>query len=112
MKSNSRAGRVPGVPFHKGDDPRRGKNGALCAERAAFATKFANALATQGKPEELAKVLWDAARSKRPWAIEMILDRLMGKPNQPMTGEFNGKQSLTIKVVQVKDGNGNGNSSI
>ena len=95
-------------PFKKGPDSRRNPNGRVCKERAAWEQVFRNALAKKADPDKLAQVLVDAAMSKRPWAIEIVLDRLMGKPNQPITGEFNGKQSLTIRVVQVKDQNGNG----
>ncbi len=75
-------------PFKKGDDPRRNKNGARCKEAAIFGEMFVNALAKGGDPKDLAKVLWKYAKAGRPWAIEMILDRLVGKVEQPVTGLF------------------------
>jgi hypothetical protein len=100
-------------PFKKGPDPRRNPTGGVCKERAAWEQKFRNALAEKADPCKLAQVLVDAAmRAKRPWAIEIILDRLIGKSVQPLSGPPGGDGSLTIKVVQVKDGNGNGNTHI
>jgi len=111
MKKHNRRVNTAGLrPFQKGPDPRRNPTGGVCKERAAWEQVFRNALAKKADPDKLAQVLVDAAMSKRPWAIEIVLDRLMGKPNQPISGQVNGKQSLTIRVVQVKDENGNGNT--
>jgi hypothetical protein len=72
---------TPGVSgrFKKGDDPRRNK-GARCKEAQSFAVRFANALATGGDPAGLAALLWTKALKGQPWAIEIILDRAVGKP--------------------------------
>jgi len=75
-------------PFKKGEDSRRNPTGALCKEAAAFSMKFRNALAKKGKPDELADVLWKHAKNGRPWAIDIILERLMGKVTQPISGEL------------------------
>ena len=39
-------------------------------QRAQFEDAFNEALITQGGPEEAARLLWEAARSKEPWAIQ------------------------------------------
>ena len=72
-------------PFKKGEDKRRNTtSGPLKKEAIAFAIKFKNALVEHGNPNELAEILWNEARKKKPWAIEMILDRMMGKSTQPI----------------------------
>lgn len=76
---------TPGRPgtFQKGEDPRRHKGGAKTKEAQSFAVLFANALASGGDPKALASVLWDKAMKGQPWAVEMIMDRLLGKVTQP-----------------------------
>ena len=75
-------------PFKKGADSRRNPTGALSKEAAAFSMKFRNALAKKGNPDELAEILWKHAKNGRPWAIDVILERLMGKVTQPISGEI------------------------
>lgn len=89
-------------PFKKGEDSRRNPTGALCKEAAAFSMKFRNALAKKGKPDELAEVLWKYAKMGRPWAIDIILERLMGKVTQPIGGDID--HPLVFKFGE----NGNG----
>jgi hypothetical protein len=36
---------------------------------------FNEALTTEGSPEEAAKLLWEAARGKEPWAIQELCRR-------------------------------------
>lgn len=43
--------------------------------RSQFEELFNDALITQGSPEEAAQLLWEAARSKEPWAIQNICQR-------------------------------------
>jgi len=100
-------------PFKKGDDPRRAKNGAACIERIAWTNLFLNRLAERLDPRMAANILATAYEAKRPWAITEVHERLMGKVTQPVG--FQGEDGTTgnvlfVKVVQVKDGNGNGNT--
>src|ERR1017187_6717635 len=44
--------------------------------RAEFERAFYEALMGQGTPDEAAKLLWSAARSKEPWAVQLLLQRL------------------------------------
>lgn len=69
----------PGA-FKKGDDPRRHMGGAKTTEAQSFAVNFANALASGGDPKALADLLWDKAMKGQQWAIDIVLDRLIGKP--------------------------------
>jgi hypothetical protein len=43
--------------------------------RARFEEGFNDALITEGSPEEAARLLWEAARAKEPWAIQNICQR-------------------------------------
>src|SRR5262249_12066973 len=43
--------------------------------RAQFEEAFNEALITEGNPQEAAKLLWEAARSKEPWAIQTLCQR-------------------------------------
>lgn len=44
--------------------------------RRAFEQAFYAALIGEGSPEEAAKLLWDAARNREPWAISNLLGRI------------------------------------
>jgi hypothetical protein len=69
-----------GRPFKPGSDPRRHLAGRKCRDAIAFSQEFSRVLAERGDPVALAALLWRRALAGRPWAIEIILDRLMGKP--------------------------------
>jgi len=43
--------------------------------RAQFEEAFNEALIEEGSPQEAAKLLWEAARTKEPWAIQSICQR-------------------------------------
>src|SRR5450631_323464 len=43
--------------------------------RLQFEESFNEALLTEGGPEEAAKLLWEAARGKEPWAIQELCRR-------------------------------------
>ena len=43
--------------------------------RAQFDEAFNQALIAEGTPEEAAKLLWEAARAKEPWAIQNLCQR-------------------------------------
>ena len=43
--------------------------------RAQFEETFNEALITEGSPQEAAKLLWESARSKEPWAIQELCRR-------------------------------------
>lgn len=43
--------------------------------RMQFEEAFNEALLSQGGPEEAARLLWEAARSKEPWAIQELCRR-------------------------------------
>lgn len=81
-------GTRPGT-FRKGDDPRRNK-GNKCAEAKSFGIRFSDALSKGGDPKALADLLWEKALKGQPWAIDIVLDRLIGKPkdNEGEAREF------------------------
>jgi hypothetical protein len=83
-----------GKPFKAGPDPRRHLAGRKCRDALAFGQEFSRVLAEGGDPKALAELLWKRALAGRPWAIEIILDRLMGKPSlavklEPPAPSFN-----------------------
>jgi hypothetical protein len=43
--------------------------------RTQFEDAFNDALITEGSPEEAAKLLWEAARNKEPWALQEVCRR-------------------------------------
>src|SRR6266700_3550764 len=70
----------PGTSFKPGN-PRRWVSGVSgnptgkSKGRGRFEEAFNEALITEGSPEEAAKLLWEAARAKEPWAIQSICQR-------------------------------------
>jgi hypothetical protein len=44
-------------------------------QRVCFEEAFNEALLTEGSPEEAAKLLWEAARAREPWAIQSLCQR-------------------------------------
>ena len=49
--------------------------------RSQFEEAFADALLTDGSPEEAAQLLWEAARNKEPWAIQELCRRFSPQPH-------------------------------
>ena len=97
-----------GKPFVKGADSRRNRGGNLNAEAQSYEIRFRNALAKGLAPEEFADLVIKDVKSRRPGAKEFYADRLMGRVTQPISGPPSTDGALTIRVVQVKDQNGNG----
>jgi hypothetical protein len=95
-----------GRPFQKGDDPRRNKQGARSKEAQSFAERFANSLASGGDPKDLAAILWEKALKGQPWAVEVLLDRLIGKVTQPISGDM--KVSGQVLFIMPRPGKANG----
>lgn len=53
-----------------------GNPSGIPARRALFEKLFYDALMGQGNPDEAARLLWECARKKEPWAIQALLQRL------------------------------------
>ena len=62
------------------------------------------------KVQWLVKSVWNAAIKGESWAVTFIAERTEGKVTQPVSGPPETGGVLNIKVVQVKDQNGNGNA--
>ena len=78
----AKKGKPRGKPFKGKDDPRIWKGGARSQDAQSFALRFMNALSTGGDPKDISDILWAEAKRRRPWAIEMLIDRLIGKPRE------------------------------
>jgi hypothetical protein len=61
--------------------------------RARFEEAFNEALVTEGSPEEAAKLLWEAARAKEPWAIQSLCQRFA-------------PQTHSLRLIQEGDNDG------
>ena len=70
----------------------------MSRERAAWSTKFHNALAEKLTPEEAADILIKALKARQSWAAQEVLDRLLGKVTQPVTAE----QNIVYRVIYEK----------
>ena len=85
----------PGVSGNETAKWKAGQSGNSAGKskrRAQFEETFNEALITEGSAEEAAKLLWEAARSKEPWAIQELCRRFA-----PQT------QSLRF-IQEVEDG--------
>ena len=68
----------PGISGNQAAKWRPGQSGNPAGKsrrRAEFEETFTEALITQGGPEEAAQLLWEAARSREPWAIQELCRR-------------------------------------
>jgi len=85
----------PATQFKAGNPHRFGPGvsgniGGKSKYRTQFEEAFNDALVTQGSPEEAAQLLWEAARSKEPWAIQNICQRFAPQTqNLNLTHEVN-----------------------
>ncbi len=68
----------PGISGNEVAKWRPGQSGNPAGKskrRTQFEEAFNEALITEGSPEEAAELLWEAARSKEPWAIQELCRR-------------------------------------
>lgn len=95
--NNSEAGNAG--QFKRGDDPRRHKGGRKSREAIELSAALLNALTEEGNKEDnfkkLAEKIWQRALAGQSWAIDIILDRFLGKAAQPIEGDLN----ITLKRI-------------
>jgi hypothetical protein len=68
----------PGLSGNEAAKWRRGYSGNPAGKsklRTRFEEAFNEALITEGSPQEAAKLLWEAARNKEPWALQEVCRR-------------------------------------
>ena len=68
----------PGLSGNEGAKWKPGQSGnpvGKSKRRVQFEEAFNEALLTGGGPEEAARLLWEAARGKEPWAIQELCRR-------------------------------------
>ncbi len=58
-----------------------GNPAGVPATRRAFEQAFYAALLGEGSPAEAARLLWECARAKEPWAVQLLLQRLAPQEN-------------------------------
>jgi len=80
FSDKSSEGVFPGGRFRKGPDPRRCLHGRKCKTLIEFEQRFKRELARQGDVRALVRLLWERALQGREWAIQMVLDRALGRP--------------------------------
>src|SRR5690349_19313003 len=61
---------------HRWQPGQSGNPAGITRSRLLFEESFYAALLDQGSAEEVASLLWDAARKREPWAIQAVLQRL------------------------------------
>ena len=71
----------PGHP-HRFPPGVSGNPSGVGHRRKEFEEAFYAALMGQGTPTEAAKLLWQCARSKEPWAVQLLLQRLAPQENK------------------------------
>jgi hypothetical protein len=77
-----------------------GNPSGLPAALVAFQEAFAAALAGEGTPEELAQMIWAAARKGESWAVLKLAERF-----EWQRAEAEGEAELVVKVVYVDRNN-------
>jgi hypothetical protein len=70
----------PGGKFIKGHDPRRCLHGRKCKSLIEFEQRFKRELARGGDVKQLVRLIWDRALQGKEWAIQVLLDRAIGRP--------------------------------
>jgi len=66
---------VSGNPAAKWKPGQSGNPAGKSKRRTLFDEAFNEALITEGSPQEAAKLLWESARGKEPWAIQEVCRR-------------------------------------
>jgi hypothetical protein len=66
---------VSGNPAAKWKPGQSGNPAGKSKRRTLFDEAFNEALITEGSPQEAAKLLWESARAKEPWAIQEVCRR-------------------------------------
>jgi hypothetical protein len=81
QSGNPRTRFKPGNP-HRWQPGQSGNPDGIARRRLEFERAFYEALLGQGAAEEAASLLWDAARDREPWAIQVLLQRLAPETKQ------------------------------
>ena len=71
----------PGNP-HRWQPGQSGNPAGIAHNRLKFEESFYAALLGLGSAEEVASLLWEAARKREPWAIQALLQRLAPEAKQ------------------------------
>jgi hypothetical protein len=109
--ARDQAGRfLPGHPFgaatHFQPNVSGNPNGlpGYSRSRREFEANFYAALMGEGSPAEAAKLLWDCARAKEPWAVQLLLSRIA--PHEArlrITPETNGNATYDLSRLTDRE---------
>jgi len=67
---------------HRWPPGQSGNPAGIARSRLEFEQNFYTALLGEGSAEEAARLLWDAARDREPWAVQALLQRLAPEAKQ------------------------------
>ena len=67
---------------HRWKPGQSGNPSGIARRRREFEERFNAALREQGSPDEAARLLWEAARDREPWAVQALQKRLAPEAKQ------------------------------
>jgi hypothetical protein len=67
---------------HRWQSGQSGNPNGVARNRLRFEEAFYAALIGQGAPEEVATLLWECARAREPWAVQVLLQRIAPEMKQ------------------------------
>jgi hypothetical protein len=106
MKRSNTAVAAIGKPFAKGEDQRRNMHGQKNKEAVEITAAMKAAFAEEGaRGDRFRKVVdkvWEKAALGVPWAVQMVMDRVLGRVKESVEVSTPTDRHFTIKVVEVK----------
>lgn len=91
----------PGNP-HRWQRGQSGNPSGIARSRRQFEEAFYTALIEQGAPSEAARLLWEGAREREPWAVQALLQRLAPQTQQvKLTQEVEDGHTIDLSRLTV-----------
>ena len=97
------------IPFKKGPNPLRWRHGQKSKEVVKISRDIQQWLSVIGEElnkdgkthaEAVARKLWERSEKGDMRAIEIVLERLLGKAVQPLSGDLNVNAKLSIHALR------------
>ncbi len=107
--SASKAGKQANAGSFKKNDKRINKSGAKSKEQVEFTVASRRAFFEEGEAGDKFKLIvakvYEKALVGIPWAVEMVVDRILGKVTLPIENKDGERQVIIIqKYKENKDG--------